>query len=42
MPGQVYTGAPNQNINGAIGCMLSHKLCLEAELFTKEMFNKDV
>ena len=32
MPGQVYTGAPNQNINGAIGCMLSHKLCLEEAL----------
>lgn len=32
MPGQIYTQAPTPQINGAIGCMLSHKLCLENAL----------
>lgn len=32
MPGQIYTQASTPQINGAIGCMLSHKLCLENAL----------
>ncbi len=45
MPGQVYTYAPDAYTNGAIGCMLSHKLCLEEALRQKKnvfIFEDDI
>lgn len=45
MPGQIYTQAPTPQINGAIGCMLSHRLCLENALRQKKnvfIFEDDV
>jgi GR25 family glycosyltransferase involved in LPS biosynthesis len=45
MPGQIYDKTPYPFINGSIGCMLSHRLCLEEALRQKKnvfIFEDDI